>query len=88
MSGAELAGKVAVVTGGSNGIGAASVRALAAAGARVAILYRTGEARARALLGALPGEGTRRWRWISPTRLRCGRWPRRCVMRTAGSMCW
>lgn len=57
MSGPDLAGKVAVVTGGSNGIGAASVRALAAAGARVAIGYRSGEDRARALLGALPGTG-------------------------------
>jgi 3-oxoacyl-[acyl-carrier protein] reductase len=57
MSGTALAGKTAVVTGGSNGIGAASVRALAAAGARVAIGYRSGEARAQALLAALPGEG-------------------------------
>ena len=35
----SLAGKVAVVTGGSSGIGAASVRLLAAAGARVVVGY-------------------------------------------------
>jgi len=54
-----LAGRTAVVTGGSNGIGAASVRALAAAGARVAICYRTGAERAEALRGMLPGTGHR-----------------------------
>lgn len=52
-----LAGKTAFVTGGSNGIGAATVRMLAQAGARVAIGYNTGEGRARALLASLPGEG-------------------------------
>lgn len=56
---APLAGRTAVVTGGSNGIGAASVRALAAAGARVAICYRTGAERAEALRGMLPGTGHR-----------------------------
>ncbi|MBN9563905.1 MAG: SDR family oxidoreductase [Alphaproteobacteria bacterium] len=50
----DLAGKFAVVTGGSNGIGAATVRALAEAGATVAICYNQGEARARALLADLP----------------------------------
>ena len=37
MNGVPLAGKVAVVTGGSKGIGAAGARAMAAAGASVAI---------------------------------------------------
>ena len=38
-----LAGKVAVVTGGGRGIGAATARALAAQGAHIAVLARTAE---------------------------------------------
>ena len=59
MTHAPLAGRTAVVTGGSNGIGAACVRALAAAGARVAICYHSGAERAEALRGMLPGTGHR-----------------------------
>lgn len=50
----ELAGKVAVVIGGSSGIGAATVRMLAAAGATVAIGYNRGGDRAEALRTDLP----------------------------------
>ena len=52
-----LAGKVAIVTGGSSGIGAATVKALAAAGATTVIGYNSGQARAEALRAALPGTG-------------------------------
>jgi 3-oxoacyl-[acyl-carrier protein] reductase len=55
----SLAGKVAIVTGGSSGIGAAAVRRLAALGARVVIGYNRGRDRAEALLGELPGDGHR-----------------------------
>ena len=52
-----LANKVAVVIGGSGGIGAAAAQALAAEGARVVVTWRSGEATANALLAGLPGEG-------------------------------
>jgi 3-oxoacyl-[acyl-carrier protein] reductase len=52
-----LAGKVAVVTGGSSGIGAATVRLLAAAGARVVVGYYKGADRAASLIAELPGSG-------------------------------
>ena len=55
----DLRGKVAVVVGGSNGIGAATVRMLALAGATVAIGYHRGFDRAKALAAELPpGEHT------------------------------
>jgi 3-oxoacyl-[acyl-carrier protein] reductase len=47
----------AVVLGGSGGIGAATARAFAAAGARVAIAYKSDEAAARAALASLAGQG-------------------------------
>jgi 3-oxoacyl-[acyl-carrier protein] reductase len=49
----ELQGRVALVTGGSRGIGAAIVRGLANAGAQVALTYLTAEDRAREVGGAL-----------------------------------
>ncbi len=52
-----LSGRVAVVTGGSSGIGAATVRRLAAAGAAVVVGYNAGRDRAEALVAGLPGQG-------------------------------
>jgi 3-oxoacyl-[acyl-carrier protein] reductase len=49
-----LKDKVAVVTGGSSGIGAATVRMLADEGASVVICYNKGLERARTLLEQLP----------------------------------
>jgi 3-oxoacyl-[acyl-carrier protein] reductase len=50
----NLKNKVAVVTGGSSGIGAATVRMLADEGASVAICYHKGLERAKALAAELP----------------------------------
>jgi 3-oxoacyl-[acyl-carrier protein] reductase len=52
----RLQGRVALVTGGSRGIGAAAARALAAAGAAVAVCARNGEA-AAATAAAIGAEG-------------------------------
>jgi 3-oxoacyl-[acyl-carrier protein] reductase len=51
-----LDGRVAIVTGGSRGIGLAVSQALAEAGARVAVVARNAE-RAAAVAAALPGDG-------------------------------
>jgi 3-oxoacyl-[acyl-carrier protein] reductase len=53
----SLDGKVVLVTGGSRGIGAATVRLFRQAGARVVFSYRSAEAQARELVEACGGEG-------------------------------
>ena len=56
MSGyASLDGKVALVTGGSRGIGAAISRELASAGARVAVNYRSGKDAAEEIASGIGG---------------------------------
>jgi 3-oxoacyl-[acyl-carrier protein] reductase len=54
----DFSGKIAVVTGGGNGIGAATCRAFAAAGARVAVLDRVRDAAERAASGITGSGGT------------------------------
>jgi 3-oxoacyl-[acyl-carrier protein] reductase len=56
---AGLSGKTALITGGSRGMGAATARLLAGAGARVVVTYSSSAAEADALAGSLPGSGHR-----------------------------
>lgn len=55
MNGASLVDRVAVVIGGTGGIGTAICRALAGAGCRVAVVCRRRQAAAEALAASLPG---------------------------------
>jgi len=57
----ELGGRVAVVTGGSRGIGAAIARLLASAGASVLVTYRQGEAEARRVVKEVEAAGGIAW---------------------------
>jgi NAD(P)-dependent dehydrogenase (short-subunit alcohol dehydrogenase family) len=54
-----LAGKVALVTGGSRGLGAATAEALAEQGADVAISYVASSAKAEAVVAKLKAKGVR-----------------------------
>jgi len=55
----NLSGKTALVTGGSRGIGAATARSLAAAGADVAISYASSREKAEAVVKELTALGVR-----------------------------
>jgi 3-oxoacyl-[acyl-carrier protein] reductase len=56
-AGMSLSGKIALVTGGASGIGAAIVEKFAAAGATVAINYRSSASAAQALTGKIVTQG-------------------------------
>ncbi len=57
----DLTGKVALVAGGSRGLGAAIATALAEAGADVGILYRSREAEAEQIASDVRVRGRRAW---------------------------
>ena len=59
MIGKILSGKVALVAGGSGGIGSAVAVALAEAGADVALTYRSGSERARTVVEAIEKQDRR-----------------------------
>ena len=54
LAGCNLAGKLAIVTGGYSGLGLETTRALAGAGGKVVVAARRGAA-ARAAVGGIPG---------------------------------
>ena len=57
MQDSALSGRVAVVAGGSGGIGEATCRQMAEAGAKVVVGYRSNKTGADAILAELAGEG-------------------------------
>ena len=61
----QMQGKIAIVTGGSGGIGSAICQRLAAEGAQVAILYASDAEKAARIVQSLPGQG----HWASRARV-------------------
>ncbi len=73
----SLSGKVALITGGSRGIGAAAVRMFVAAGARVLFNYEKAKAPSEQLVKELgAGKLRRRWPAISRAPRRRRNWSR------------
>ncbi|HWK12499.1 MAG TPA: SDR family NAD(P)-dependent oxidoreductase, partial [Vicinamibacterales bacterium] len=60
-SNTSLRGRVAIVTGGSRGIGRSIAEALAAKGAAVGVMFREREDPAREFEGAVRDAGGRAW---------------------------
>jgi 3-oxoacyl-[acyl-carrier protein] reductase len=57
----DLGGKRALVTGGTRGVGGATARMLAAAGADVGVSYRSRDGDAESMVEELRAEGVRSW---------------------------
>ncbi len=80
-----LEGRVALVTGGSRGLGRALCRALAREGAKVAFNYATSEEDARRTLSDLRASGTKAWAFRTSVLDKAGLWDMvRTLEREAG----
>jgi len=81
----DLAGKVALVTGGSGDIGGAIAKALAAAGVDVAVSYVGSAERAASTVEAVKAKGRRA---LAAIKARLNPAPRRCCKSSQGSTFW